>query len=458
MRSYRSQSFWFDNLPEEVTPRPALAGPTEVDVAIVGAGFTGLWTAYYLARLRPELRVAVLESEVAGYGASGRNGGWCSAGLAGLEGLLQRPDRRAEGLALKRAMFDSVDEVGRVCADEDIDCHYQKGGSLRVATSPPQLAALQHNLRELASWGLGEADYRWLEPRECADRARIAHSLGAVLTPHCAALHPARLVRGLARVVESNGVQIFERTRATAIAPRSVVTDRGEVRAELVFRATEAYTRGFAAKRRQLVPLHSLMIATEPLPDELWKEIGLAARETFGDARRIVIYGQRTADGRLAFGGRAGYRFGSGIEDRFDASDPRFGAIHRALLQLFPVLEAVDITHRWGGALGVARSWRPSVGLDRRSGLAWAGGYVGEGVAASNLAGRTLAELIANTDSERCRLAWVGREARPWEPEPLRWLAVSALTRIGESADRTELATGRVPRLRAALFDLVVGK
>ncbi len=454
----RSLSFWFDSLPEQVTPRPALEGPTEVDVAIVGAGFTGLWTAYYLARLRPELRIVVIEAAVAGYGASGRNGGWCSASLAGIEGLLQRPARRDEGLALKRAMFDSVDEVGRICGAEGIDCHFQKGGSLRIATSPPQLAALQHGLRELASWGFGDADYRWLEPRECADRTRVAHSLGAIFTPHCAALHPARLVRGLADAVESKGVRIFEHTRATSIAPRSVVTNGGEVRAEIVVRATEAYTRGLAGLRRQLVPLHSLMIATEPLPDELWKEIGLAARETFGAARRIVVYGQRTADGRLAFGGRGGYRFGSSIEDRFDPDDPRFRAVHRALLELFPVLEAVDITHRWGGALGVPRSWRPSVGLDRTTGLAWAGGYVGEGVAASNLAGRTLAELIAETDTERCRLAWVGRESRPWEPEPLRWLAVSALTRIGESADRAELATGRVPRLRAALFDRVVGK
>ena len=456
MRPYRSLSFWFDGLPEEVTPRAPLDGPADFDVAIVGAGFTGLWTAYYLARLRPDLRVVVIESEVAGYGASGRNGGWCSASLSGIEGLLQRPSQRAEGRALKRAMFDAVDEVGRVCEAEGIDCHYQKGGSLRVATSPPHREALRSDVRALASWGFGDDDYRWLEPRECAARARIANGLGAIFTPHCAALHPARLVRGLANTVESNGVRIFEQTRAAAISPRRVLTSRGEVRAEIIVRATEAYTRGLAQQHRQLLPLHSLMIATEPLPDEMWKEIGLAARETFGDARRIVIYGQRTADGRLAFGGRAGYRFGSGIEDRFDPSDRRFAAVHRALLQLFPVLEGVGITHRWGGALGVPRNWRPCVGLDRETGLAWAGGYVGEGVAASNLAGRTLAELIAGADTERSQLVWVSQEPPPWEPEPLRWLAVSALSRLGESADRAELANGRVPRVRASLFNWVV--
>jgi glycine/D-amino acid oxidase-like deaminating enzyme len=446
---------WFDAVPEPA-PRALLDGPTDVDVAIVGGGFTGLWTAFYLTRLEPELRIAVIEAATVGHGASGRNGGWCLGALPGMEGLLARPERRDEGLALQRAMFDAVDEVGRVCASEDIDCHYHKGGTLRVATTASQRDALRHHTRTLRSWGFDEADYRWLEPGESAERIGTAANLGAVYSPHCARVQPARLVRGLGNVVEARGVRIFEQTPAIGIEPGRVLTERGDVRARFVVRATEAYTNRLRGHGRKLVPLHSMMIATEPLPPEVWKQIGLRDRETFGDARRIVIYGQRTADDRLAFGGRAGYFFGSGIREDFAPDDRGFARVHQALLGLFPLLERVRITHRWGGALGVPRSWRPSLGLDRETGLARAGGYVGEGVAAANLAGRTLAELIAGADTDRCRLAWVTRESRDWEPEPLRWLAVSAVTRMGDSVDRAE-ERGRRARLRASVFDWFAG-
>ena len=171
----------------------------------------------------------------------------------------------------------------------------------------------------------------------------------------------------------------------------------------------------------------------------------------------LACWNQLVGKGGIAFGGRAGYRFGSGIENRFSPDDPRFARIHETLLQLFPALRGVQITHRWGGALGVPRAWSPSVGFDRETGLAWLGGYVGQGVAAANLAGRTLAELIAGKDTERTGLAWVGRAPGAWEREPLRWIAVKGVTQVGESADRAE-ERGRRPRLRARLFDSFVGR
>jgi glycine/D-amino acid oxidase-like deaminating enzyme len=452
---YEKLSFWLTTLPEPIEPRPALDGDVAADVAIVGAGYTGLWAAYYLSALDPGLRVVVLEAEVAGFGASGRNGGWCTGALAGIDGLLARESRREAGLKLQRAAFDAVDEVGRVAEKESIDCHYEKGGSLRVATSPAQREHLEAHLATLSSWGLGAEDYAWLEPAASQQRLRLSRGHGAIFTPHCAALHPARLVRGLADVVEGRGVRIFEATRALRIEPGRVVTHGGVVSARTILRATEAYTRTLARPRRRLLPLHSMMIATEPLDEAAWEDIGLRGRETFGDERRIVVYGQRTLEGRLAFGARGDYRFGSGIEDRFDARDARFETVHRTLLELLPQLEGVAITHRWGGALGVPRTWRPSVGLDRATGLGWAGGYVGQGVAAANLAGRTWAELVVDAGTERCSLPWVGRESRDWEPEPLRWLAVRAIARLGAAADRAEWS-GRSSGLSGRIFDAFV--
>lgn len=455
---YRPISFWLDSLPGSLEPRPGLEGREEVDVAIAGGGYSGLWTAYYLAKLVPDLSVAIVEAEIAGFGASGRNGGWCTGSIAGVEGLLARPDRRADGLALERASFDAVDEVGRVCREEGIECDYHKGGSIHVATTTRQRDAIHHHVKQLLEWGFESADYQWLELDECEAHARIAGCLGGHFTPHCAALNPARLVRGLADVVEGLGVRIFEKSPVTAIEPGRVITQSGELQARIAVRATEGYTRSLRGHKRRLAPIHSMMIATEPLSEDLWEQIGLADRQTFGDGRRIVIYGLRTADDRIAFGARGEYRYGSGIEDRFRSDDPRFAQVRRILVQLFPVLEGVAITHRWGGPLGVPRNFSAALGLDRSTGLAWLGGYVGQGVAAANLAGRTLAELIAGESTERTTLACVDRTSRAWEPEPLRWLAMKGLVKMGDWADRAELRGSSGSRLPGWIFERFIAR
>jgi glycine/D-amino acid oxidase-like deaminating enzyme len=457
MNDYASISFWHEGLPDSLEPRPQLREAKDVDVAIVGAGFSGLWTAYYLSTLKADVRVAIVESEVAGFGASGRNGGWCLGLLSGIEALLASPERRPAGIALMRAVYDAIDEVGRVSRTEGIDCHFQKGGTIRVATTPWQLGALKHRQNEFAGWGFGPEDYRLLTPEECATHVRVPMALGGLFSPHCAALHPARLARGLASAVDRRGVQVFERSPATTIAPGRVVTRHGELRAKYVIRATEAYTARLAGLGTQVVPLHTFMIATEPLPEAVWNEIGLNDRQTFADGRRIITYGQKTADGRIAFGGSAHYRYGSAIEDRFRADDPHFKEVELALLRLFPILKGVAITHRWGGAIGVPRNWRPSLGLDRSSGMGWLGGYVGEGVAATNLAGRTLAELIVGERTARSAMGWVDAASPAWEPEPLRWLAIKGLLALGGSADRTEERTGRSAQLRSRMFERFVG-
>jgi glycine/D-amino acid oxidase-like deaminating enzyme len=451
-RDYRHESLWHENVPGELTPRASLEGTADVDVAIVGAGYTGLWTAYYLRALKPDIRVALVESEIAGFGASGRNGGWAIGAVAGIEEYYGDPELREGGLAIQRAMFDTVDEIGRVCTAEGIDCHFAKGGTVQVATVPPHREALQRQVQALRSLGFGEEDYAWLEPEECAARVRTRSNLGGLYTPHCAALHPARLARGLAEVVERAGATIYERSPARKIEGRTVLTTGGRLRADVVLMATEGYTRSVAGHGRRLVPIHSMMIATEPIPEEVWKEIGLSQRETFGDPRRMVIYGQRTADGRIAFGGRAGYYLGSGLRNRFRPDDPSFGLVEQVLRGFFPALSGVRITHRWGGPLGVPRDWHVGVGLDRATGRAWGGGYVGEGVAASNLIARTLADLIVERDTELVHLPWVGHRFPNWEPEPLRWVAVKGIRSIGDALDRAELYGAPAPRIRSALF------
>ncbi|MFI7672998.1 NAD(P)/FAD-dependent oxidoreductase [Actinophytocola sp. NPDC049390] len=439
----------------DLAPRAALPGDTDVDVAIVGAGFTGLWTAYYLARTDPSMRIAVVEAHVAGFGASGRNGGWCSALFPASPATVAHRHGRPAAMALQRAMESTVDEVGRVAAEEAIDCHYAKGGTLTLARTPAQ----EVRARELAeAETVFGVEVTWLSAAEARARCGATSVLGALFTPHCAAIHPGRLVRGLAEAVERRGATVYERTRALALRPGAVVTDRGTVRAPVVVRATEGYTPGLPGNRRTLAPLYSLMVATEPLSPSFWADAGLARRETFTDLRRMIVYGQRTADDRLAFGGRgAPYHFGSRVSPAFDRDTRVHRAIEATLVELFPALgPAPPITHRWGGPLGVPRDWTASVGFDPATGLAWGGGYVGDGVGTANLAGRTLADLITGTASELTALPWVGHRSRRWEPEPLRWLGINAGLRLTEAADARESRTGRPSRV-GALVDRALG-
>ncbi|BCB79791.1 FAD-dependent oxidoreductase [Phytohabitans flavus] len=390
-----ADSLWMSTVDDDLAPRPPLGGSLVADVAIVGAGYTGLWTAYYLAAAEPSLRIVVLEKEFAGYGASGRNGGWCSALFPTPVRLLAHRHGRQGVVAMQRAMNSTVDEVGRVAAAEGIDCHWSKGGTVVVARTPAQLRRAKAAVEEAREYGFGDDDVTLLGAREAAKRCGATKVLGGTYTPHCAAIHPARLVRGLARAVERRGVGIYEGTPVIGLRKGAAETPAGTVRAPVVVRATEAYTPALPGARRSIAPVYSLMISTPPLPDSFWATAGLAERETFADFRRLIVYGQRTADGRLAFGGRgAPYHFGSRTSAAYDSEPRVFAALYKALVELFPALAGVPVTHSWGGAVGVASDWSASVGLDRDTGLAWAGGYVGDGVGTTNLAGRTLADLI----------------------------------------------------------------
>jgi glycine/D-amino acid oxidase-like deaminating enzyme len=454
---YRSRSLWLDTCDDDLTPRAALGGDTSCDVAVVGGGMSGLWTARMLRDADPDLRIVVLEADVCGFGASGRNGGWCSALFPTPLRALEARSGRAAAVAQHRAMIDTVDAVGSDLTRLGIDVGFARGGTLAMATDPAHVRRLRRAVAERHDYGFDETDDRWLTPDEVVARVRLRDggpdaTAGAAFTPHCAAVDPARLTRGLARSVEADGVVVHEGTRVLSLGPGEARTDHGTVCAEVVLRCTEGYTAGLDGHRRDLLPLYSMMIATEPLPPEAWEVIGLEQRETFTDGRHLLVYGQRTRDGRLAFGGRgAPYHFGSRITDGQDRNTRVATALTETLHDLFPLTRDVRITHHWGGPLGVPRDWTASVGLDRRSGLGWAGGYVGDGVSTTHLAGRTLRDLVLGRETDLTRLPWVAHCSPRWEPEPLRWLGVNAGRVAAATADRREARTHRPSAIGRAM-------
>ncbi len=443
-------AMWLDRLDPPVKARPSLTAlgadaPTEVDVAIVGGGYSGLWTAYYLAKNNPALSILVIEREFCGFGASGRNGGWCEGMIAGSVEKYAARSNMSEALRLKRAMFDTVDEVARVCIEEGIDCDYAKGGVIRVARNQPQADRQRAEVEHERSQGFTEEDVQLLDAESAHQMLGATNVLSGIFTPHCAAIDPAKLVRGLARTVEALGVTIVEDTEVTSLASGIVTVGSGRsepdmvVRAHHIVRATEAYTRDLPGAKRDFIPVYSLMVATEPLDDSIFGQIGLESRPTFADDRYLVIYGQRTEDNRLAFGGRGvPYLFGSRINRDTEHVLGAHELIAATLCELFPVVSDVRITHRWGGVLAIPRNWLPGVTYDAAGGVGTLGGYVGEGVAAANLAGRTMADLVSGATTERTTLPWVGVQARKWEPEPLRWLGVRGSRRILVGADDRE--------------------
>jgi len=448
------RSLWADTAPPAPV-RQALEGDLEADVAVVGGGYTGLWTAYYLAGAGR--RVVVLEAETVGFGASGRNGGWCSALFPASLGTLAARSGREAALAQHAAMRATVEEVRRVVAAEGIDADLAPGGTVVVARTPVQLERARAEVAEARRWGRGEDDLALLDADEARARLAATDVLGGTYTPDCAAIHPLRLARGLAEAAERRGVRILERSRVLSIEPGRVTTAHGSVRARTVVRATEGWTARLPGQRRAVAPVYSLVVATEPLPAATWERIGLRERETFSDHRHLVVYGQRTADDRVVFGGRgAPYHLGSRIHPSYDTDERVFSKLRETVAELFPALTGTRFTHAWGGPLGVPRDWHASVGLDPGTGLAWAGGYVGDGVSTTNLAGRTLRDLVLGEDTPLTRLPWVGHRSPAWEPEPLRWLGINAGLRAMTWADAEERITGR-PSVTARMLAPLLG-
>ncbi|MBS1878294.1 MAG: FAD-dependent oxidoreductase [Actinobacteria bacterium] len=445
-------SHWFGQLfgdGVEVPRRPSLGADREADVCIVGAGYTGLWTAYYLRQLAPELEVVLLEAEVAGFGASGRNGGAVIAQMNGSREYWRGRGGADGALALERALQATVDEIGAVTASEGIECDFAKNGVTICARTELELQRLRESVAADHRAGFGDADARILDREETLERIAVAGALGARFSPHCASMHPGKLVRGLAEAVERAGATIYEGTRVTAVEPHLARTLRGNVSARYVVRATEAYSEGVDGYGRQLVPVHTSMLATAPIEAALWEQLRWGGREALL-AEHPFLHLQHTADGRITIGGddnRVPYHWGSRVKALGAAPERVAAMYHGELLRLFPALREVPIEHTWQGVFGAPRNWAPSVGVERGSGLAWAGGYVGEGVAPSNLAARALCDLLLERETEPARLPLVvTAPGRRWEPEPLRMVGAGAVWSMRSLGERLERRNDRASR------------
>ena len=450
-------SFWYADigLPQR---RAALDGDTTADVAIIGAGYTGLWTAYYLKKAQPALNVLVIEKDFAGFGASGRNGGWLMGTFAWNHDRYAAQTSRAAVLDMVAALATTVDEVIGVAEAEGIDADILRTDQLSIATHHAHMINLQRQLADHRAWGDGHR-IRELSAAEASARITIPGTLGGFAMSGMARVQPAKLVRGLAAACERLGVRIVEGTAVTEYEKGMVTTTRGLVKAPIILRATEGFTAGIKGHKRDWLPLNSAQIATPPLPPEVWDKIGWQGHELFHDFYNSYCYCQRTREGRITVGARGvPYLYGSAMDRNGAPDGETIRRLTAILHRHFPATIPFGVDHAWCGVIGVPRDWCATVGLDPASGLGWAGGYVGVGVSTSNLAGQTLADLALGRDTDLTHLPWVNRRVRKWEPEPLRWLGVHTMYGLFGAADFRETVHNTPPSRLAALGNWLTGR
>ena len=451
-------SFWYADIGLPQTRRPALPGDIEADVAIIGAGYTGLWAAWYLKREAPGLRVVLLEREFAGFGASGRNGGWCMGTLAWDHERYAATHGRDGVLDMGRALEGTVDEIIATCADQGIDADILRTEILMFAQNKAQMARLKEAVTHQAKWGQAHRT-RELSAAQVSQRISIPGALGGMAISGVARVQPAKLVRGLAEAVERAGAVIYEDTAVTSYGKGEVVTEKGRVTAPIILRCTEGFTAGLPGHERDWIPLNSAQIATPVLPEEVWARIGWDGAELIEDAANAYCYCQKTREGRITVGARGvPYKFGSKMDQNGAPDAETIRRLTEVLHRHFPEAAPYGVEHAWCGVIGVPRDWCATVGLDRDTGLGWAGGYVGVGVSTANLAGRTLADLALGRDTEITRLPWVNRRVRKWEREPFRWLGIHLMYNLLRIADRREDRLGIPPSRFAAFGNWLTGR
>ncbi len=425
MDDYRDKSFWLDRY-GAYTPDPP-AGDLEVDVAIIGGGFTGLSTAIHLRKAAPGLQVAVLEAEVVGYGASGRNGGF-SMTLFGLEPAVTRAlFGRQRMLEAHRYMERAVDYVDALVREHHIQSDYWFPGFLRAATTPGYVKRIQHDLELLTSMGVGGIE--WIDEQAIRAQVDSPRFLGGWWEPRCGLLDPAKQARELKRVAQELGAQVYERSPVSEIrrgAKFSLHTPGGVVRAGKIVFATNAYSHLIPQLRRKQVPAFTHMVATEPLTPAQLGDIGWANRQGIEDARNLVHYFRLSIDNRLVMGGSdVSIAYGADMERDLNARV--FDDLERDVAWLFPTLKGVRFTHRWGGPVSVPVDLAPAIGHigDRRA--VYSLGCVGHGVSMTHLNGCLLADLVLERESDLTGVWFVDRRTIPWPPEPLRLAASHAI-------------------------------
>jgi glycine/D-amino acid oxidase-like deaminating enzyme len=417
-------------------PSPPLSGALEADVAIVGGGFTGMATAYYLLKAEPSLKVVVLESEVIGYGASGRNGSFAMTVVGlGLD-LLTKMKGRERALAAHRYMERAVDTVGELVAEEGLDCDYIRPGFLRMATTPAYERRIRREIELAHSLGIEEVE--WLD-RDAA-RARVSSDryLGAWWEPRTALINPLKLVREMKRVVVGLGATVHERTPVESIARPGrfrLRATNGRVDAERLVLATNAYSHLLPQLRRKQIPAWTYVIATEPLSAEQLAPIGWEGREGVEDARNLIHYYRRTPDDRVLMGGGpVGLGYGRDM-DR-DSGPGAWAHLESHVRDVFPSLAGARITHRWGGPFSVTTDLAPAIGCLGDSRAVYSVGCIGHGVSMTHLNGQTIRDLVLERETDLTGHWFVNRRVVPWPPEPVRLGASLAMRGYLELEDR----------------------
>lgn len=451
---YKTLSLWLENPGEDLVPRASLAGPCTVDVAILGGGFSGLWTAYYLLSQDPSLDVAVIEKEVCGYGASGRNGGWVSPRFPLNPAVMTERFGAAATRAQILAMHDTVEEVGRVIEKEGIDAQYRRVELLSIARGDGQLATLKASHAAYEVIGLGDHNHL-VDAAAVEERVRVRDARAAILTPGAAMIQPARLARGLASAVERLGGTIYEKTEAIGVepgaSPRIVCTSGAVTARKAVVMAGEAYLAKLPGYGRDVLPMSSMIVATQPLSEAQWQAIGWAGHEGLSSQVASVDYLSRTADGRIIYGTRgAPYLLGSRSPDNAADLGSEFENMKKALVDWFPALEGIGFSHQWSGYLGVSRDWAPNIYFDRDTRIAGLYGYTGRGVPNTNMAARLVSGLITGRQTGLESLPANGLRSPRWEPEPLRWIGARYVQNALGRIDRA-VAAGKPAPLDARL-------
>ena len=431
---------------QSINCRPALSGSKSFDVAIIGAGFSGLWSAYHLKQLQPELKIAIFEKEYVGFGASGRNGGWASAEYPTSSKRLIKEHGIESYKALRDAITKSIDEIGQIAKQNNWQIDYAKGGSLVFARNKAQLSRISIEL---------DNEHTFLNKSQTQELINIPSALGAVYTPHCAALNPFELARSLGSYLEGIGVEIYEKSAVTKILDKKLEVNGYEITCPISIRATEAFTPRSWMGNRQ-IPIYSLMVATEPLSSDVITQIRNNQRATFQEACHLITYAQITGDNRLAIGGRGvRYKLFSRLSERSEIDNRMHSALERRARSWFPQISQAKFEYRWGGAVALTRRWQAYLNFNRASGRAEIGGYVGDGVTLSYLVAKTLATQISNLKTQA--LPFIDQKIGRWEPEPIRYLAVNAGFKATVMADFEEKITNR-PSLLAAIIDPLINR
>lgn len=418
------RSFWLEEaLASSEDPAPRVEGPMRCDVCVVGGGYTGLWTALRLKELDPALDVTVVEKDICGAGASGRNGGFVLSWWAKFASL-RKVCGIEEALRLAQASAEAVDEIGAFCDANGIDAHFRRDGWLWVATNTAQIGAWDQTIDELERCGV-DAFQRWT-PDVVASRSGSGRHLAGVFEPTAATVQPALLVRGLRQTALGRGIRILEHSPMRQLdrsRPPRVVCDGGSVQATKVVLALNAWAAALPELRRSLVVIGSDIVLTPPIPGRL-TEIGWTDGLAISDSRLLVNYYRTTGDGRVAFGQGGGMiAFSGRVGDRFDGKSPRERHVTRAFHDIYPSLAGVEPVTSWMGPIDRSMTGLPFFSsLESSPEIVYGAGFSGNGVGPSVIGGRILASLALDREDNWSRSGLVGRQLGRFPPEPLRYV------------------------------------